>query len=41
MAIRNAFQRASATIIDCNITHLIAGRGAGMPSRPSKSRALP
>jgi SecD/SecF fusion protein len=24
MAIRNAFQRASATIIDCNITHLIA-----------------
>ncbi len=24
MAIRNAFQRAGATIIDCNITHLIA-----------------
>ena len=24
MAIRNAFQRASATIIDCNLTHLIA-----------------
>ena len=24
MAIRNAFHRASATIIDCNLTHLIA-----------------
>ncbi len=24
MAIRNAFQRAGATIIDCNVTHLIA-----------------
>ena len=24
MAIRNAFQRAGATIIDCNLTHLIA-----------------
>ncbi|MGW8256613.1 MAG: protein translocase subunit SecD, partial [Thermoguttaceae bacterium] len=24
MAIRNAFQRAGATIVDCNITHLIA-----------------